>query len=88
MLINLQGCVKTVTETKVEYIMPNIPSSVTSPCDPIKQDIPISTNGDLIMAYISLQSAYVVCASKVSAIANILQSYNAIYTEESANHLE
>lgn len=88
MLINLQGCVKTVTETRVEYVMPNIPSSVTSPCDPIKHDIPINTNGDLIMAYISIQSAYVVCSSKVSAIANILKSYNTIYTEESVNYSE
>ena len=74
------GCVKTVTETKIEYVKPEIPATVTSPCDPIPANTSISTNGDLLMAYISLQSSYVICASKVTSIANILQSYDQIYT--------
>lgn len=75
----ITGCVKTVTETKVEYIRPEIPESIISPCELVKTE-QIHTNGDLLMAYVSLQSAYVICASKVTSIANILQSYNTIYT--------
>ena len=74
------GCVKTVTETKIEYVKPEIPDSIISPCDPINTNVSISTNGDLLMAYISLQSSYVICSSKVTSIANILRSYDSIYT--------
>ena len=74
------GCVKTVTETKIEYVKPEIPESIISQCDPINTNTSISTNGDLLMAYISLQSSYVICASKVTSIANILRSYDSIYT--------
>ena len=54
------GCVKTVTETKIEYVKPEIPESIISQCDPINTNASISTNGDLLMAYISLQSSYVI----------------------------
>jgi hypothetical protein len=74
------GCIKTVTETRVEYIKPEIPTAIISECDPMPTNNSISTNGDLLMAYISLQSSYVVCSSKVTSIANILQSYDQIYT--------
>lgn len=74
------GCVKTVTETKIEYVKPEIPDSIISQCDPINTNVSISTNGDLLMAYISLQSSYVICSSKVTSIANILRSYDSIYT--------
>ena len=73
------GCVKTVIETKIEYVKPEIPDSIISQCDPINTNVSISTNGDLLMAYISLQSSYVICASKVTSIANILRSYDSIY---------
>ena len=73
------GCVKTVTETKIEYVKPEIPESIISQCDPINTNASISTNGDLLMAYISLQSSYVICSSKVTSIANILNSYDSIY---------
>ena len=74
------GCVKTVTETKIEYVKPEIPESIISQCDPINANASIITNGDLLMAYISLQSSYVICSSKVTSIANILRSYDSIYT--------
>ena len=73
------GCVKTITETKIEYVKPEIPDSIISQCDPINTNVSISTNGDLLMAYISLQSSYVICSSKVTSIANILRSYDSIY---------
>ena len=79
------GCVKTVTETKIEYVKPEIPESIISQCDPINTNVSISTNGDLLMAYISLQSSYVICSSKVTSIANILRSYDSIYTN-TASH--
>lgn len=78
------GCVKTVTETKIEYVKPEIPESIISQCDPINTNEPIITNGDLLMAYISLQSSYVICSSKVTSIANILRSYDSIYTNETS----
>jgi hypothetical protein len=74
------GCTKTVTETRIEYVRPEIPASVISSCDPIPSSTSVSTNGELLMAYISLQSSYVICASKVSSIANILNAYNERYT--------
>lgn len=73
------GCVKTVTETKIEYVKPEIPESIISQCDPINTNTSIVTNGDLLMAYISLQSSYIICSSKVTSIANILRSYDSIY---------
>lgn len=73
------GCVKTVTETKIEYVKPEIPESIISQCDPINTNASIVTNGDLLMAYISLQSSYIICSSKVTSIANILRSYDSIY---------
>lgn len=76
------GCVKTVTETKIEYVKPEIPESIISQCDPINTNASISTNGDLLMAYISLQSSYVICSSKVTSIANILHSYDSIYANK------
>lgn len=78
------GCVKTVTETKIEYVKPEIPESIISQCDPINTNTSISTNGDLLMAYISLQSSYVICSSKVTSIASILRSYDSIYTNETS----
>lgn len=77
----ITGCYKTVTETKVEYIRPEVPASIIASCDPVPVN-PFKTNGELLMAYISLQSSYVICASKVTSIANILESYNVIYTSE------
>jgi len=76
------GCTKTITETRVEYVRPEIPEAVISPCDPMPSNTSISTNGDLLMAYISLQSSYVVCSSKITSITNILQSYDSIYANK------
>jgi hypothetical protein len=75
------GCKTVETRTEVSYIKPEIPDSIISPCDPI-QTSTIQTNGDLLMSYISLQSSYVICASKVTSIANILESYDSIYTNQ------
>ena len=79
------SCYKTITETKIEYILPEIPEALISQCDTIPVNTSITTNGDLLMAYISLQSSYIICASKITSIANILQSYNSIYTVASAD---
>ena len=85
----ISGCVKTVTETKVQYIRPEFPQSLLDPCDPVPTDS-IKTNGDLLMSYISLQTAYAICSAKVSSISNILSSYDSVYNlditlEDSAN---
>ena len=74
----LSGCAKTVTETKVQYIRPEFPQSLLDPCDPAPVNS-ISTNGDLLMSYISLQTAYLTCSSKVLSISMILKSYADIY---------
>lgn len=74
----LSGCVKTVTETKIKYASPTIPESLLEPCDKVSSDL-ISTNGDLLMSYISLQTSYAICSAKVRSISNILNSYNAVY---------
>lgn len=74
----LSGCAKTVTETKVQYIRPEFPQSLLDPCDPVPVNS-ISTNGDLLMSYISLQTLYAICSLKVSSISGILQSYDSAY---------
>lgn len=74
----ISGCVKTVTETKIQYVSPEIPKSLLEPCDLISQDS-IKTNGDLLMSYISLQTSYAICSAKVNSISSILNSYNAVY---------
>lgn len=76
----LLGCKTIETKTEISYILPEIPEVIISPCD----DIPLvsfKTNGELLMAYIELQTAYTICASKVSSISMILKSYNEVYNK-------
>ena len=68
----------TITETKIQYVSPEIPQSLLEPCESVPADS-IKTNGDLLMSYISLQTAYAICSAKVSSISNILSSYEAVY---------
>lgn len=77
-LIVLSGCTETVYKTEIKYVRPEIPDAMISPCDPISID-GIHTNGDLLMSYISLQSAYLICSSKINSIRLILESYDGIY---------
>lgn len=72
-----QACAKTINETQIKYIIPDIPKELIAPCDEINYSI--MTNGELLMSYISLQTAYLTCASKVSSISMILNSYANIY---------
>ena len=76
----LTACVttKTVVETKIEYISPDIPKALLDPCD-IAPETSFSTNGELLMSYITLQSLYTICSSKVSSISLILETYNNTY---------
>lgn len=84
----MMGCAtKTVYKTEVKYAKPEIPDTMLAPCDPVPTDS-IKTNGDLLMSYITLQSAYVICASKISSIKMILDSYNNIYIEDEAETSE
>ena len=78
---------KVVYKTEVQYVHPEIPESIISSCDPIPTGS-IQTNGDLLMSYISLQSSYAVCSSKVNSIRMILQSYEGIYESDVAQQSE
>ena len=74
------GCVKTVTETKIEYVKPDIPESILAKCD----DMPspnFTTNGELLMAYITLQSLYETCSAKVNSIRMIILTNEEIYND-------
>ena len=64
------GC--THTRTIYEYRAPEIPPNLLV-CEPLDEPT-IITNGNLLMAYISLRSEYQVCASKVKAISEILDT--------------
>lgn len=77
-LLVLSGCAETVYKTEVKYVRPEIPASMISPCEAIPFD-GIQTNGDLLMSYISLNSAYSICSAKINSIRQILQSYDDIY---------
>lgn len=79
MMLLSQACAKTVIETKIQYVQPEIPETIIAPCDPIPANTSITTNGELLMSYISLQTAYLTCSSKVLSISMILKSYADIY---------
>ena len=64
------GCAH--TRTIYKYQAPEIPHDLLV-CEPIDEPT-IITNGNLLMAYISLRSGYQICASKVKAISEILDT--------------
>ena len=64
------GCAH--TRTIYKYQAPEIPPDLLV-CEPLDEPT-IITNGNLLMAYISLRSEYQVCASKVKAISEILDT--------------
>lgn len=64
------GCAHTRTIHK--YMAPEIPPNLLI-CEPLDEPT-IITNGNLLMAYIALRSEYQVCASKVKAISEILDT--------------
>lgn len=69
-MILTSGCAH--TQTIYEYMAPEIPPNLLV-CEPLDEPT-IITNGNLLMAYISLRSEYQVCASKVKAISEILDT--------------
>lgn len=77
MTLLLLGCKTIETKTEISYIIPDIPKELIAPCDEVEYSI--TTNGELLMSYISLQTAYLTCSSKVLSISMILKSYADIY---------
>lgn len=69
---------KTVVETKIEYISPEIPETLLEPCERIPS-IQAQTNGELLMAYITLQTMYTICSSKITSISLILENYKGAF---------
>ena len=69
-MVLASGCAHTQTIYKLKA--PEIPSELLV-CEPLDEPT-IITNGNLLMAYISLRSEYQVCASKVKAISEILDT--------------
>lgn len=86
MMLLSQACAKTVVETKIQYVRPEIPAALLSPCDEVEYSI--TTNGELLMSYISLQTAYLTCSSKVLSISMILKSYADIYEPSESNETD
>lgn len=67
-------------QIEIKYVKPDIPESIIAPCESLQGfTSSIVTNGDLLMAYISLTTAYTICASKVNSIRDILDSYKDLY---------
>ena len=64
------GC--THTRTIYKYRAPEVPPNLLV-CEPLDEQS-IITNGTLLMAYITARSQYQVCASKVKAISEILDT--------------
>lgn len=75
------GCVKTVYKTDIKYVIPEIPESIIEPCSQIESSF--TTNGELLMSYLTLQTSYLECSAKVRSIYTIIQSYKDIYGSES-----
>ena len=81
MLMTSCATEKVVYKTEVQYVHPEIPESILEQCDAIPSGS-IQTNGDLLMSYISLQSSYAICSSKVNSIRMSLESYEGIYNSD------
>lgn len=64
------GCAH--TRTIYKYKAPEIPPNLLT-CEPLDEPT-IITNGNLLMAYITVRSQYQVCASKVKAISEIINT--------------
>ena len=64
------GCAHTRTVHK--YKAPEIPPNLLT-CETLDEPT-IITNGNLLMAYITVRSQYQVCASKVKAISEIINT--------------
>ena len=80
MTVLLPGCVTTKTIVEYRYVHPDIPQHLLEPC----KDVPVSitTNGELVTTFITLQTEYLVCSSKVTSIATILKSYDDNYSNQ------
>lgn len=64
------GCAH--TRTIYKYRAPEVPPDLLV-CEPLDEQS-IITNGTLLMAYITARSQYQICASKVKAISEILDT--------------
>ena len=73
----MTGCVKTIYKDRIEYVPIEVPQSMLEPCENIPTSI--TTNGELLMAYISLQTAYLTCAAKVSSLNMLIKTYEDTY---------
>lgn len=71
---------KTNTEIRTEYVVPTLPKVLTDPCKDVEMSF--ATNGELLMSYIDLQSAYLECSAKVNSIRAVLQSYYDVYATD------
>ena len=71
-LLLITGC--THTQIVYKYRAPEIPSTLLV-CEPLDEPT-VTTNGNLLMAYITVRSQYQVCASKVKAIVDIISTTN------------
>lgn len=69
-VILASGCAH--TQTIYEYMAPEIPPNLLV-CEPLDEPT-IITNGNLLTAYITARSQYQICASKVKAISEILDT--------------
>lgn len=71
-LLLITGC--THTQIVYKYLTPEIPSALLV-CEQLDEPT-ITTNGNLLMAYITVRSQYQVCALKVKAISDIISTTN------------
>lgn len=72
LLIIISGCAH-APQVIYRDLTPEVPDNLLS-CEPITTP-KITTNGDLLMSYITLRSQYNVCSAKVQAIADIISAY-------------
>lgn len=80
MTVLLTGCVTTKTITEYKYIKPDIPQHLLEACPDVP--VSISTNGELLNTFITLQTEYLVCSSKIASISEILKSYESAYEDK------
>lgn len=72
------ACTETVYKTEVKYATVEVSPALLEECDKV-QPLEAKTNGELLLAYLSLQTSYLACSSKHQSVVTIIRSYNDLY---------
>lgn len=61
---------------EVKYLVPYIPNELFEPCDYVRDEYTVQTNGELLQAHIKLQKEYKKCGYKLQKVKDIYNVYD------------